>query len=157
MSSTRSTATKSPSFNDYRKRVRSEYIRIKQQRRLKNTLDGRAFFASNRQMLNEGLQELRNLQKKVYVKPFPDPAVGAGGGCGGTPTTAASTWSVTDAAMGGDGGATFTPTIRKGTAQLFKVMPDFQLVETPPPPQQQQHPSNSGKKVNLLTSGFTKR
>ena len=31
-------SSKSPSFNDYKKRVRSEYIRIKQQRRLKNTL-----------------------------------------------------------------------------------------------------------------------
>lgn len=134
MSNSRSsTSGKSPSFNEYKKRVRSEYIRIKQQRRLKSTLDGRAFFVSNRQMLSEGLQELRNLQKKVYVKPFPDPAdEGAGAGA------AMSSWNVSDGAEAEGNVVGFTPTIRSGTVLSYKVTQDTQNTEV--------QPSNSGKK-----------
>ena len=137
MSNSRSSISgKSPSFNEYKKRVRSEYIRIKQQRRLKSTLDGRAFFASNRQMLTEGLQELRNLQKKVFVKPFPDPDQG-GGGRG----AASTSWSVSQ--EGERNASAFTPTIRTGTAMSYKVTQDTQLTESQPP--------NSGKKVRELS------
>ena len=120
---------------------------------------------------------MRNLQKKIYVKPFPDAAGGAavgvgegGGGAAAATATAAagvaattgtaaavgstsaapavsgaaSSWNLgaegaVAAGSDGSGVAAFTPTIRKGAAQLFKVTPDSSLVEIPP--------SNSGKKV----------
>ena len=87
-------------------------------------------------------QELRNLQKQVFVKPFPDPD--------STPSEAAdptaALWNVKEdgAAKGEDLGAAFTPTIRKGAAQLFQVTPEAPIVEAQPLPPL---PSNSGKKV----------
>ena len=88
------------------------------------------------------------------MKPFPDPDASASSD--NSDPTAAS-WNIKDndaktganGAAGEAGGADFTPTIRKGVAQLFKVTPDSQIVESQQQQAQQQPlPSNSGKKVN---------
>lgn len=88
-------------------------------------------------------KKLRSLSlPQVYVKPFPDPS-DDGGGAG----AAASMWTTGTDANGdknvGKNGTAFTPTIRKATAQLYKVTQD---------PQIEQLPSNSGKKVGLIAS-----
>lgn len=93
--------------------------------------EGKAFFAQNRQMLNEGLQELRNLQKKVKVRPYPDPE--------SEQTGATSSWISGD--KNGTPDESFTPTIRKCSIQMFKVANDSQTPEAP------QANFNCGKKV----------
>ena len=90
------------------------------------------------------------------MKPFPDPTSSPADAVSADPT--AASWRVKETngaenganAEGGEVGAAFTPTIRKGAAQMFKVAPEAPpTVEAQSP---QPLPSNSGKKVSARVS-----